>query len=172
MKVVNIVATVILPEPFDLQTLHTLIPESYFSPKSPWLKLRLPPNNTYIAFYKSGKFLVTGKSIDQINQITQIVLLKLNKVGIMTAEFKIIIHNLVGTDQIEMKLNLESLMSYLDPKKASYEPEQFLALVFKDWGASFLLFNSGKMIVSGVKNEVDAKSVIEKFQTLIEKSYI
>ena len=168
MKIVNMVATVTLPQPFDLQNLNQLIPGSYFSPKNPWLKLRLPPNNTYIAFYKSGKFLVTGKSMNQINQIAQRVLKMIKDKGVETDGNSIQIHNLVVTDQISMKSNLENLISVLDPKKASYEAEQFPALVFKDWGASFLLFNSGKIIVTGVKKEEEAKDVIEKFQKLIK----
>ena len=168
MKIVNMVATVTLPQPFDLQRLNQLIPGSYFSPKNPWLKLRLPPNNTYIAFYKSGKFLVTGKSKTQINKIAQRVLDMIKEKGVKIDGWTMQIHNLVITDQISMKSNLENIISVLDPRKACYEAEQFPALVFKDWGVSFLLFNSGKIIVTGVKKEADAKDAIKKFQKLIE----
>ncbi len=169
MNIVNIVATVILPEPFDLQKLHALIPETSFPSKKPWLKMRVPPNNTYIAFYKSGKFMVTGKSNKQIDEVTKDVLLKLNLIGIKTKGWQKKIHNIVVTDQIMMKSNLESLMSCLDPKKASYEAEQFPGLIYKDWGVNFLLFRSGKIVVSGIKNEAEITDVIEKFQNLIEK---
>ena len=37
-----------------------------------WLKMRLKPENYYTAFYKSGKFLITGvKSNDKLNEIVQ-----------------------------------------------------------------------------------------------------
>lgn len=42
-------------------------------------------------------------------------------------------------------------MTYLMDENASYEPEQFPGLIFKDGRASFLLFHSGKMILQGLK---------------------
>jgi transcription initiation factor TFIID TATA-box-binding protein len=168
MKISNIVATVILQNPFDLHHLHLLLPYTELSQKNPWLKMRLPPHNIYIAFYKSGKFLVTGKSRSQIDKTSRQVLSILEMAGVPIDGWIIQIHNLVISDQVEMTSSLERLIAYLDPQKTSYEPEQFPALIYKDWGVSFLLFQSGKMIVSGVKDEIKAKIAIEKFRNLIK----
>jgi len=62
---------------------------------------------------------------------------------------------------------LRSAESGLDPKKGSYEPEQFPALVYKDWGVSFLLFSSGKVIVAGAKTVEMAEEGIKNFEGLI-----
>ena len=57
----------------------------------------------------------------------------------------------------------------MDVKKASYEPEQFPALVYKDWNVSFLLFSSGKVIQAGAKTVEKAVESIELFKDLIAK---
>ena len=167
MKIVNIVATVSLPNPIDLKTLHNNLKGSNFRPKVHWLQYRLPPDNTYVAFYGSGKFLMTVKSMDKLQPYSQKVLKILKDCGINVSESKMVIHNLVISHTIELTASLEKLIFSLDSKKFSYEPEQFPALNYKDWGVSFLLFSSGKVIITGAKNEKQAQDAMIQFQELI-----
>jgi len=167
MNIVNIVATVTLPQSLDLQKLRYSLPGIDFSPKVHWLKMRIQPEGAYVAFYRSGKFLVTGKSFEQINSTADKVITLLKNIDVNTDPWQLKIHNMVFTDRIEMNTNLENLMYSLDPRKASYEVEQFPALIYKDWGASFLLFSSGKTIILGVNNENDAREALDKFRNLI-----
>ncbi len=167
MKIVNIVATVTLPGPLDLQKLRLNLPGIDSSSRTHWLKMRLPPEGTYIAFYKSGKFLVTGPSLEQLNNTANRVIALLKEVDVTANPWKLKVHNMVFSDKIEMDTSIENLMYSLDPKKASYEPEQFPALIYKDWGASILLFNSGKSIISGVKDETNAQEAMNKFRNLV-----
>jgi transcription initiation factor TFIID TATA-box-binding protein len=169
MKIVNIVATVRLSAPLDLQYLLSSIEGTIRNPKVHWLQFRLPPDNTYIAFYQSGKFLVTAKSMSilKVNVESVLSLLKTAKIDIKGAKTEI--HNLVITDEINLKSSIENLMSTLDPRKASYEPEQFPALIYKDWEVSFLLFSTGKCILTGVKTEKQARETIIKFQDLLNR---
>lgn len=169
MKIVNIVATVKLSAPLDLQQVHRCIEGTTFQPKVHWLQLRIPPDNTYIAFYKSGKFLVTAKSMGKLHQNVDTVLLLLRKIGIDIENATTEIHNLVICHNVDLKTSLEKMMYNLDPKKASYEPEQFPALIYKDWGVNFLVFSSGKSIITGAKYERQAQDAIENFRKLIEK---
>lgn len=168
MEIVNIIATVILPHPLDLQKLRIDLPGIEFSPKVHWLKMRIQPEGSYVAFYRSGKFLVIGKSLEQLNYIANKVIALLNDVDIITNPWQLKIQNIVVTDKIEMEIGIEHLIYSLDPKKASYEPEQFPALFYKDWGVSFLLFNNGKIVLNGVKNENDAFELMNKFRNLID----
>ena len=82
MKIANIVSTVTLSSPLDLTLLHNRLPRTEIPGKSPWLKLRLPPDNTYIAFYKSGKFLITIKDPEKIPLIAKQVLDLLIAIGL------------------------------------------------------------------------------------------
>ena len=167
MKVSNIVATVKLKGPLDLDYLCSKIKNIQRHPKVHWLKYRIPDNNSYIAFYKSGKFLVTAKSLDQLDNNLKFVLLSLQEIGILTEGWILEIHNIVVVDDIKLTGPLENIISNMDIKKASYEPEQFPALVYKDWNVSFLLFSSGKVILAGAKTLEQAIESLKLFKELI-----
>jgi transcription initiation factor TFIID TATA-box-binding protein len=169
MKIVNIVATVRLSAPLDLQYLLSAIEGTIRNPKVHWLQFRLPPDNTYIAFYQSGKFLVTAKSMNKLKVNVEGVLSLLKTAKIDTNGAKTEIHNLVINDTINLKSSIENTIPTLDPKKASYEPEQFPALNYKDWGVNFLLFSTGKCIITGAKTEKQARDAIKNFQDLLDR---
>ncbi len=143
------------------------LPQTEIPGKSPWLKMRLPPNNTYIAFYKSGKFLITTKNPEKIPLIAEQVLKLLIGIGLDLKIREINIHNVVIQDTVSLNTSLETLIANLNPRKAEFEPEQFPALVYKDWGVSFLLFSTGKVIVTGLKDVSDAEGMIERFKEVI-----
>lgn len=167
IKIANVVSTVTLNSPLDLNLIHSRLPFTEFPGKSPWLKMRIPPDNTYIAFYKSGKFLITVKDPNKIPDIAEAVLTLLHEADIDSQIVKIEIHNVVVQTKIKMIHSLESIIANLDPKKASFEPEQFPGLIYKDWGVSFLLFSTGSCIVTGLKDVDDAKPVIERLKKII-----
>jgi len=168
IRIANVVATVTLTMPLDLALVHERVPQSEFPAKSPWLKLRLKPDNTYTAFYKSGKFLITTKNPEKIGQIAQQVLKILHDAGIDVEIVTSEIHNIVVQTKISLNKSLEQIIVNLDSKKASFEPEQFPALVYKDWGVSFLLFSTGSCIVTGLKDFRDARGKIEQLKRIIE----
>jgi len=139
MKIVNIVATVILAEPLDLDEVHRHLPDSKF-PKavSPWLQYRLQPENYYTTFYKSGKFLVTGvTSPDEIRPIADriVSILKKNAIKVKISEIRI--HNFVVVDTIGHKVQFDKIVASL-------------------------LFGSGKVVCTGAKTIADAKLGVEK----------
>jgi transcription initiation factor TFIID TATA-box-binding protein len=167
MKISNVVATVKLAAPLDIGYLIQNIPGTVKDPKVHWLKYRIPKNNSYVAFYKSGKFLVTAKSFEQIDDNVKHVLSQIKKIGISTEDWKLEIHNLVISDSVDLPCTIEKLMANMDAKKSSFEPEQFPALIYKDWGVSFLLFSTGKVILTGSKSMEQAEAVMEKFKQLL-----
>lgn len=167
MKIANIVATVTLNAPLDLEFVYQHLPNTARSGKSPWIKMRLPPDNTYIAFYKSGKYLITAKDPEKIQEIAQQILTLLHEIDLDVEIVKIEIHNVVVQATIQLPTSLESLIANLDRQKASFEPEQFPALIYKDWGVSFLIFSTGKVIITGLKDFKDAETVLERFNEVI-----
>jgi len=169
MKIVNVVATVKVAPSFNLQKLKDSIKDSAFSSgTNVWLKMKLVPEGNYIAFYKSGKFLITGRNNEkEVYLIADRVIAVLQNVGIDVNQKIIQIHNFVIQDQIGMNLNLEKLMYELDHSKTNYEPEQFPALIYKDWGATFLLFSTGKITITGLKEEKCIEKVVKCFKDVI-----
>ena len=168
IQIANVVATVTLSAPLDLALIHERVPQTEFLGKSPWLKLRLKPDNTYTAFYKSGKFLITTKHPEKIPEIAGQVLEILHNAGIDTEIVRSEIHNVVVKTKIPLSKSLELIIVNLDPKKAEFEPEQFPALVYKDWGVSFLLFSTGSCIVTGLKDVRDVKEMVERFREVVQ----
>jgi transcription initiation factor TFIID TATA-box-binding protein len=171
-KIVNIVATVKLSAPLDLRELATALRLYGASLCSSWLKLRLMPENYYIAFYKSGKFLVTGiDSLEMVEVVTQKVLNLLKDAHLNIIIKDTTIHNVVMTGSLKMNTSLEKVVLALDPSKASYEPEQFPGMIYKDFGVSFLLFPKGKFVLTGAKNGESGEEAAEKFIAIMENIY-
>lgn len=165
----NIIAVAKMKESFDLKVLEEKLEDTEINNSGTWLKMRLKPENYYIAFYKSGKFLTTGlKKFKDVEAVTQRVLENLKDAGIPNSLDELNIVNIVLTDQIELETSLEDVLFSLDSSEASYEPEQFPGLFYKDNdGLSYTLFHSGKMIVTGVKDLDLARRNVERFKEII-----
>lgn len=167
MEIVNITATVIMYELFDLDFLHQNLPNS--EKTHVWVKSRIPPFEKYTAFYGSGKFLITGaKSVEEINKVADSVVSFLKDHNINNEIKNIQINNYVLTDEIGTKINLNELVIKLNKFNVSYEPEQFPGLIYKDYNnITFMLFGSGKINITGVKSLDNIESSIDSFKKLI-----
>lgn len=171
MEIVNITATVQMKKPFDLDTILEKVPSAEKS--RIWVKVRIPPYDKYTAFYSSGKFLITGvKNFDELEEIANNVVNYLKEHGIENDIKNIKVNNHVLIDQLDYPINLNNLIFKLDPSNASYEPEQFPGLSFKDENnITYLLFNSGKITITGVKSIENLEEKVNSFKQFIyEKS--
>ncbi|MEN6519476.1 MAG: hypothetical protein ABFC38_15105 [Methanospirillum sp.] len=171
MEIVNIVATVTLDQPLDLNALQALLPGSKMpATRFPWLQYRLAPENFYIPFYRSGKFLITGiRSLGEIEPVADRVIALLNSAGLEVIATAITVHNIIAVDclaaAIPMDRVFEALLSI--GEWVEYEPEQFPGMIVKRDGASFLLFPTGKLVVTGVKDRERIVRAIEGLRSLI-----
>ena len=154
-------------KPFDLEVLSDKLDNTERAPS--WLKMRLKPENYYIAFYGSGKFLITGiKDIKMVDIISKRVIKLLNDADIDNSLENVEIKNMVMTDEINLKNSLQDIIVILKASSASYEPETFPGLFYKDAdGISYTLFSSGKMIITGFKDQKIAENNLKKFKKLI-----
>ena len=173
MKIVNIVATVEMENRFNLEELLIKIPNCERGNR--WVKARIPPDNKYTAFYGSGKFLITGaKSEQELNDLACNVVSYIQKHGINNDIKNININNRVYIDQLDFEVDLEKLIVELNDYDASYEPEVFPGMNFKDnYGLTYLLFGSGKITITGVKSLDNFEKYVNEFKNLIrDKSNI
>lgn len=171
MNLVNIVATVEMEKFFDLEELLDKLPDCERA--NVWVKARIPHYNKYTAFYGSGKFLITGvKSEKELNDVANNVVYYINKYGIDNEIKNININNRVFMDQLNFEVDLDKLIVELNDYDASYEPEQFPGMNFKDnHGITYLLFGSGKLTITGVKSLDKFEEHVNEFKELIlEKS--
>ncbi len=169
MKVVNIVATVNMEKPFNLEELLEKLPDCERA--NVWVKSRIPPYNKYTAFYGSGKFLITGtKSEQELNDVANNVVSFIKKHGVDNDINTININNRVYMDQLDFEVDLEKLIVELNDYDASYEPEQFPGLNFKDnYGITYLIFGSGKITITGVKSLDNFEEHVNEFKELITR---
>ena len=169
MELVNIVATVEMDQRFDLEEMLVKLPNCERA--NIWVKSRIPPYNKYTAFYGSGKFLITGvKSEEELNKVASNVVSYINKYGIDNQIKNININNRVYIDQLDFDVDLEKLIVELNEYDASYEPEQFPGMNFKDsHGINYLLFGSGKITITGVKTLKNFEEHVVEFKNLILK---
>jgi len=169
MQVVNIVAMVEMENPFNMEELLTKLPG--VEKTNHWVKAKIPPYNKYTAFYSSGKFLITGiKSEQELNNVVENVVLYIKKYGIDNNIKKININNRVLTDTLGFEVNLEKLIVKLKDYNASYEPEVYHCLHFKDKNSiTYSLFSSGKIIIVGVKSLNNLEQYVNEFKALIKE---
>jgi len=171
MEIVSLVATITLDGPLDLEVLQKKIEGSELTKNNGgWLKYRLKPEMRYIAFYRNGKFLITGKDLhNSISDVIERVLELIIEAGVLRKVKEIEINNIVGKGKIDYPPTLESFMLN-NPEKSEYEPEQFPALIFRDWNLTFLFFSTGSTIVTGAKNIDQLESGFKKFKKLVRSS--
>ncbi len=166
MQVVNIVTIVHLSSELDLNKIHHSIKNTEFTNQaSRWLKMRLMPENIYVAFYKSGKFSFTGlKSFDSVEKIAQRILSILKKINPDIEIKEIKINTAVFVGDLKKSLNLERISCNLDVHHTSYEPEQFPAIIYRDTAAVFTIFSTGKIIITKLKSIEEAETAFNKLK--------
>jgi len=169
IKIVSMVTICTLDQPLNLLFLSKNIDGAILPKKiGMWVKYRIKPENYYIAFYKSGKILITGvKSLKSINYTAQRVVKILENAGIRSTITKTEIVNIVCLGTLHLNSSLEKIVSDLNSRDASYEPEIFPGLIYKNWGATFLIFSTGKIIITGVRDFEKAKVLFKKLEELI-----
>ena len=85
----------------------------------------------------------------------------------MEPEIKIV--NVVVSTKIGDNIDLEEVAMILE--NAEYEPEQFPGLVYRldDPKVVVLIFGSGKVVITGLKSEEDAKRALKKILDTIKE---
>jgi transcription initiation factor TFIID TATA-box-binding protein len=129
--------------------------------------MRIREPRTTALVFKSGKMVITGAKNSQESQTagkkyTAII----QKVGFDATFRDFKIQNISGTCDAGFPIKLESLL-YAHPSNSTYEPEIFPGLVYRmlDPKVVFLVFVSGKVVITGAKTE-DTLAVA--FQALYE----
>jgi transcription initiation factor TFIID TATA-box-binding protein len=79
------------------------------------------------------------------------------------------IQNIVAKADLGVKINLNKLASSLEI--IEYDPESFpgLTLKLKDPKATFLIFGTGKIVITGCKNVKVMKGACAKVEAMLKK---
>jgi transcription initiation factor TFIID TATA-box-binding protein len=134
------------------------------------MRLREPKATALI--FSSGKMCVTGlKSIHNANLAAKRFAYIIDRIGFkcqQAIDFKV--QNMVGTADVGFPIRLEGLV-FAHSTFASYEPELFPGLIYRlvSPRVVFLIFVSGKIVITGAKTETDLCEAFTKmFPVLYE----
>jgi len=172
VKIVNIVCSSSLEQDIPLIRLAETLPNTEYNPEQfPGLIMRIKDPKTSALIFSSGKIVSTGaRSLGKVRESIDRIIENLAKVKVkITIKPKIEVQNMVGSGEIGMDLNLNSLAMELE--NTEYEPEQFPGLVYKLDGtrATFLLFSNGKIVCTGTRSEAKLKEAVAKLVEILKK---
>ena len=134
------------------------------------MRLREPKATALI--FASGKMCVTGvKSTHNATLAAKKFAYIIERVGFTPAEYMDFkVQNIVGTADVGFPIRLEGLV-YAHSTFASYEPELFPGLIYRlvNPRVVFLIFVSGKIVLTGAKTEADLSQAYTKlYPVLVE----
>ncbi|MES1918223.1 TATA box-binding protein-like protein 2 [Bonamia ostreae] len=133
--------------------------------------MRIRSPKTTALLFKSGKVIVTGakrenESLRAARKFARIV----QKLSFPVKFSGFSICNMVGSLAVDYSIRLEGL-AYDFHNFSSYEPELFPGLVYrmKEPKVVFLVFVTGKIVVTGAKKEKDMCEATKKFLPIVQK---
>lgn len=177
LEVVNVVGWISYRQELDLATLadtfatrDEVTSVTYEPAENHWLQANFAPDETYVAFYRSGRASITGvhsvKHFEDVVGRVNAVMRDLLDFD-FTPESKV--SNIVVTAVLDMNVNLEALALQLGLERVEYEPEQFPALIYRDSesDAVILVFSSGKLLCTGLSDLDSITNTVEAFSEKI-----
>ena len=165
IRVENIVASASLGVDVALDKIVSKMEGMEYEPEQfPGLVYRMKNPKAAALIFGSGKIVCTGaRSLDDVKEVFRKVTLIVRKSGTkVPRDYKFQVENIVSSAKLEKNLNLDTIAFNLE--NSEYEPEQFPGLVYrmKDPKVAFLLFGSGKIVITGARSIKDVNTAVEK----------
>jgi len=165
----NVVVSASIHRDLPLEKLATKLERAEYNPEQfPGLILKIDVPKASALLFSSGKIICTGtKSKREAKKAIEVIIKKLESIGLkVTGKPDIEVQNMVASGSVGGKLNLNEIVFKFE--NTEYEPEQFPGLVYKlpDSHITFLLFGTGKIVITGAKSE---KEIIEAVYELREQ---
>ena len=173
IRVQNMSSTANLGVKLDLKQIALRCRNTEFNPRrfaAVIMRLREPRSTALI--FASGKMCITGtKSSHNSSLAAKRFAYIIDRVGYTPKsliDFKI--QNIVGTTDMGFPIRLEGL-AYAHSAFASYEPELFPGLIYRLESPKvvFLIFVSGKIVITGAKSEADLCEARRKMGPVLEE---
>lgn len=131
--------------------------------------LKKPSMNGKVTIFPSGKLISVGThSLEEAEEDLQETADTLQASGLISkAKLKARLRNLVAV----INTKPISLEDFALETRAIYEPEQFPAAILKVGTPvrTFLVFNSGKIVLPGIKSMEDLDQAVKQITTILEE---
>ena len=165
-KTENVVVSANIHRDLPLEKLASKLERAEYNPEQfPGLIYKSDVPKFSALLFSSGKIICTGtKSLKDAKAAIAVIIKRLGAISIkVTGEADIAVQNMVAAVSVGGKLNLNEIVFKFE--NTEYEPEQFPGLVYHlpDSHITFLLFGTGKIVVTGAKSE---KEIIESVYVL------
>lgn len=174
LEIVNVVGSGDLSREIDLSVLCENLGEKTAEYEVGQSALFFRPENHtgLVMAYRTGKYIVRGGgSYESLYQINTIFLNELLDLGILSNidEIPFSVQNVVFVGDIGEGVILENLVIQLGLEKTEFEPEQFPGLVYRpdDFDCVFLVFGTGKVVITGSSDEDESRRAFEKLKSKI-----
>jgi transcription initiation factor TFIID TATA-box-binding protein len=165
IRIENIVASASLGVDVPLEKIVSKMEGMEYEPEQfPGLVYRMNDPKAAALIFGSGKIVCTGaRSLEDVKEVFRKVILIIKKTGAkIPKDYKFQVENIVSSAKLDTKLNLDTIAFNLE--NSEYEPEQFPGLVYRmvDPKVAFLLFGSGKIVITGARSVKDVNTAVEK----------
>lgn len=170
----NIVASVAWDGEVDLDAISAAFRDVEAKDNFPGLVLRLTNPKATILLFKSGRLVLTGvKHRQDVAVAVDKVFKRLQGIGIpVPANPEVVIQNVVASGDLGKRVDLDAASMVLE--RAIYEPEVFPGLIYRtaapDPKACFLIFSSGKIVCTGMKQEADLIPAVKKMAASLKNN--
>ena len=168
-KVQNVVATVIteIKEKIDLKIIAREYSDVEYNPERfPGLVMRIfKPRATGLIF-STGKMVITGmKSPKEAPSVVNQIITRVSNCSIKIENPIITIQNFVVSGDIKCRIDLNKATIVMD------KPEVFPGLIYrmKDPKSVLLLFSTGKVVCTGIKDKKTVQAVFEKLYNVVRE---
>lgn len=170
MKIENIVSSGSFNQPIDLHKLSSNCSYiEYGKNRYPGAYLKFDGHS--VTIYRTGKYIMPGmRSFQDMRQTFKRVKEILSPFTDVTLFAEPEVRNMVCSSQTKHELNLNNIYLELISREldAVYEPETFPGLILKTQDCTFNVFSSGKFLILGCTNEMQATVAEQYFLDLID----
>jgi transcription initiation factor TFIID TATA-box-binding protein len=166
-KITNIVSSADIGTKLDLNQISLGLPNVKTYPnRFPGICLNIKKPKCVVILFRNGKIVITGiKKANLIPIVIDRLREELKSIDIITSmELKYKIVNIVISADILKEINIDLACLSLD--HCIYEPEVFPGLIFRmqePVKCVFLLFSSGKFVITGLNCEENIEKAIITF---------
>jgi transcription initiation factor TFIID TATA-box-binding protein len=172
ITIVNVVASVTLHQPLDLNAIVKAFPAVEYRPEQfPGIVFKLKHPKTANLIFGSGKMVCVGaKSETHAKDAVHRVIQQLKDHGILIRDSPTIhVVNIVASASIGQPIDIEKAAYLLD--HTMYEPEQFPGLIYRMTTPKvvILLYMNGKLVVTGAKTEDNVYDAVHRLRINLQQ---
>jgi len=172
LRIENVVASINLGIELPLDNILEKYKDIEKKNNFPGLVAKIDKPKATILIFASGKLVCTGVRLPRnIPIVVTKIISRIEKAGIKIENEPIVkIQNIVYSGNFHQSINLDTTSLILN--SAIYEPEVFPGLIYKirDPKICFLIFSSGKIIVTGSNDEDIIKKSVKKLAITLKNN--